>query len=90
MLLDFLSALFDSSGLFAYIILRVLYPCVEEKERVMRSLGCCMLGMLVTFGVSAQQTGIPASDTLGADDLAGNPTFIGGVANGGGTVHGVW
>jgi hypothetical protein len=56
----------------------------------MRLLGCCTLGMLVTFGVSAQQTGIPASDTLGADDLAGNPTFIGGVANGGGTAHGVW
>jgi len=35
-------------------------------------------------------TGIPASDTLGAEDLAGNPTFIGGVANGGGTAHGVW
>jgi len=34
--------------------------------------------------------GIPASDTLGAEDLAGNPTFIGGVANGGGTAHGVW
>ena len=56
----------------------------------MRSLGHCTVGMLATFAVNAQQTGIPASDTLGADDLAGNPTFIGGVANGGGTVHGVW
>ena len=37
-----------------------------------------------------QFAGIPASDTLGADDIAGNPTFIGGVANGGGTSHGVW
>ncbi len=46
--------------------------------------------MFVTLAVNAQQTGIPASDTLGADDLAGNPTFIGGVANGGGTAHGVW
>ena len=46
--------------------------------------------MFVTLAVNAQQTGIPASDTLGADDLAGNPTFIGGVANGGGTASGVW
>ncbi|MDA9909940.1 hypothetical protein N9E57_05430 [Gammaproteobacteria bacterium] len=38
----------------------------------------------------AQQNGMPASDTLGAEDLYGNPTFVGGVANGGGTAHGVW
>lgn len=38
----------------------------------------------------AQIAGIPASDTLGAEDLAGNPSFIGGVANGGATAHGVW
>ena len=38
----------------------------------------------------AQVQGIPASDTLGAEDLYGNPSFIGGVANGGGTAHGVW
>ena len=38
----------------------------------------------------AQFRGIPASDTMGADDLAHNPTFVGGVANGGSTAHGVW
>ncbi len=51
------------------------------------------LGMLVSVVAGTalgQRTGIPASDTLGADDLWGNPTFIGGVANGGGTAHGVW
>ncbi len=52
------------------------------------------LATLVAIGVvgptRAQITGIPASDTLGADDIWGNPTFIGGVANGGGTAHGVW
>ena len=51
------------------------------------------LGMLMSVAAGAalaQRTGIPASDTLGADDLWGNPTFIGGVANGGGTAHGVW
>ncbi len=45
---------------------------------------------VVPLPALAQITGMPASDTLGADDLAGNPTFIGGVANGGGTAHGVW
>ena len=47
-------------------------------------------GLLGACAAHGQQTGIPASDTLGADDIAGNPTFIGGVANGGGTSHGVW
>ena len=55
-------------------------------------LGLGRLVMLALFCpmVLAQQNGIPASDTLGADDLAGNPSFIGGVANGGGTSHGIW
>lgn len=48
------------------------------------------IGLLGPFALQAQMSGLPASDTLGADDLAGNPTFIGGVANGGGTAHGVW
>ena len=47
-------------------------------------------GLLGACVAQAQLTGLPASDTLGADDIAGNPTFIGGVANGGGTSHGVW
>ena len=49
-----------------------------------------ILGTLGAAAAQAQQTGIPASNTLGADDIWGNPTFIGGVANGGGTAHGVW
>jgi hypothetical protein len=49
-----------------------------------------LIGLLGPAAAQAQQTGLPASDTLGADDLAGNPTFIGGVANGGGTAHGIW
>lgn len=44
----------------------------------------------VAVAANAQFQGIPASDTLGAEDLYGNPSFIGGVANGGGTAHGVW
>jgi len=34
--------------------------------------------------------GPPASNVLGSEDLWGNPTFVGGVANGGSTSHGVW
>ena len=49
-----------------------------------------LAGLLAPLAVHAQISGMPASDTLGADDLAGNPTFIGGVANGGGTAHGIW
>ena len=61
----------------------------NEGDFTMRLL---VLMILATFSVAVQGqfAGIPASDTLGADDLAGNPTFIGGVANGGGTAHGVW
>ena len=55
-----------------------------------RALALTALTALAPFAVKAQTSGMPASDTLGADDLAGNPTFIGGVANGGGTSHGVW
>ena len=47
------------------------------------------LGVFSTIA-QGQFAGIPASDTLGGDDLAYNPTFIGGVANGGSTSHGVW
>ncbi len=36
------------------------------------------------------QWSIPASDVLGADDLAENPTFVGGIANSGSTAHGIW
>jgi hypothetical protein len=55
----------------------------------MRILLTLLMYLLSTL-VYAQINGLPASDTLGADDLAGNPSFIGGVANGGSTSHGVW
>lgn len=55
-----------------------------------RILAAVILGLL-SLGAHAQKfAGIPASDTLGADDLAYNPTFVGGVANGGSTTHGIW
>jgi hypothetical protein len=55
----------------------------------MRILTSILISALAT-GANAQLAGIPASDTLGADDLSGNPSLIGGVANGGGTAHGIW
>ena len=55
----------------------------------MRKTISFVVGVLST-AAHAQFVGIPASDTLGGDDLAYNPTFIGGVANGGSTSHGVW
>ncbi len=55
----------------------------------MRIITSILISALAT-GANAQIAGIPASDTLGADDLWGNPSLIGGVANGGGTAHGVW
>ena len=49
------------------------------------------LVLLSAFATTAgAQWSIPASDTLGADDLAGNPSFIGGIANSGSTAHGIW
>jgi len=56
---------------------------------VMRALSLFLLSA-ISVAANAQVQGISASDTLGAEDLYGNPSFIGGVANGGGTAHGVW
>ena len=55
----------------------------------MRAIISILLSVFAA-AATAQIQGIPASDTLGAEDLYGNPSFIGGVANGGGTAHGVW
>lgn len=55
----------------------------------MRLLFSLLVSTLASMA-NAQFFGIPASDTLGADDIYGNPSFIGGVANGGGTAHGLW
>ncbi len=39
--------------------------------------------MLAAAWASAQQPGQPATDVLGSEDLWGNPSFLGGVTNGG-------
>lgn len=40
--------------------------------------------------VLAQKNGQPATDQLGQEDLWGNPTFVGGVTNGGPAGHSIW
>ncbi len=49
-------------------------------------------GVLVATALpaAAQVKGIPASNSLGAEDIWGNPTFVGGVVNGGPTAHSEW
>ncbi len=56
----------------------------------MMRISLALTASVLATAAQAQIAGIPASDTLGAEDLAGNPSFIGGVANGGATAHGVW
>ncbi len=43
-----------------------------------------------TGSIFAQQNGQPATEVLGSVDLEGNPTFMGGVTNGGPNAHSVW
>jgi len=69
-----------------------IYKTNKSIKRVVQAMKT-LVTMLLTFlatAINAQIAGIPASDSLGAEDLYGNPSFIGGVANGGGTAHGVW
>lgn len=40
--------------------------------------------------VARPNSGQPAADVLGSEDIWGNPTFIGGLTNGGPTARSVW
>lgn len=46
--------------------------------------------IVLTAPALAQQNGQPATEVLGSVDLYGNPTFMGGVTNGGPNAHSVW
>ena len=50
------------------------------------------LALIATQHATAQSDirGIPASDSLSAEDIWQNPTFVGGVVNGGPTAHSEW
>jgi len=50
-----------------------------------------LLGPLSAMAQTASEVrGIPASDSLSAEDIWQNPTFVGGVVNGGPTAHSEW
>ena len=53
-----------------------------------------VVGLLAAHGELTAQSiplqGIPASDSLSAEDIWQNPTFVGGVVNGGPTAHSEW
>ena len=53
-------------------------------------LGLLSCSLLPPAAVAGQINWQPASDLLGQEDLWGNPTFIGGVTNGGPGGHSIW
>jgi hypothetical protein len=48
------------------------------------------LTLILPFTLSAQRNGQSATDQLGQEDIWGNPTFVGGVTNGGASGHSIW
>lgn len=59
----------------------------------MRQSGLSTLALFLVFStghLEAQQTGQPASNVLSSEDIYGNPTFVGGVNNGGPHSHSIW
>ncbi len=61
---------------------------MTERQWILIVLLACIV--LVPAAAQAQRNGQPASDLLGQEDLDGNPTFVGGVTNGGPAGHSVW
>ncbi len=53
-------------------------------------LGLLSCSLLLPAAASGQSNWQAASDLLGQEDLWGNPTFIGGVTNGGPGGHSIW
>ncbi len=69
--------------------------------RYLGFLGAATISALLTSGVLAQSAaplvcecvpvnGQPAADVLASEDVWGNPTFIGGITNGGPDSGSVW
>ena len=63
---------------------------MTERRHLRIALGFLIWATLLPAAGLAQRNGQPASDQLGQEDLWGNPTFIGGVTNGGPAGHSVW
>jgi len=68
------------------------FLCMEESTMKRTSRLSILASALWLLPVAAlgQFQGIPASDQLGVEDIWGNPTFVGGVVNGGPTAHSEW
>ena len=69
----------------------------RDKMQSHTRLTTGLFGVLGVFAVSSELIaqsipllGIPASDSLSAEDIWQNPTFVGGVVNGGPTAHSEW
>ena len=68
-------------------------PSNSMQGKTMNTFGFLGCSLVLLFGIStgqAQQTGQPASNVLSSEDLWANPTFVGGVTNGGPHSHSVW
>jgi len=66
---------------------------VVMKQTILayRIAALVLLGPLSVLAQTANEIrGIPASDSLSAEDIWQNPTFVGGVVNGGPTAHSEW
>lgn len=64
-----------------------------KSKNIVRLLEAVLVLIVLVGNTStgpAQVKGLPASDQLGAEDIWGNPTFVGGVVNGGPTAHSEW
>ena len=54
-------------------------------------MGLTVIGTQIVLAQTVDEIrGIPASDSLSAEDIWQNPTFVGGVVNGGPTAHSEW
>ncbi len=65
------------------------------KRMSLSSVTLTLTLMSIGLGAPVQESqdaiiGLPASDVIGPTDVWGNPSFVGGIANGGSTSHGVW
>ena len=58
--------------------------------RYLTTLASAAFLLSVAGSLQAQQTGQPASNVVSSEDIYGNPTFVGGVTNGGPNAHSVW
>ena len=64
---------------------------MKQTTLALRIAAVVLLGPLSAMAQTASEIrGIPASDSLSAEDIWQNPTFVGGVVNGGPTAHSEW